>query len=101
MSDDIEDLAYADCDYTPAPRQYAKCDECGDTRALMHHCDLQAENRRLRGMIWWLASDLAADDQPEPSMPEVWVELAERSWQLGLRYEARPLRPAPEEAVNG
>jgi hypothetical protein len=49
---------------------------------------------KLRGMIWWLASDLAADDGDPNSTTETWVALAEEHWRLGLRCEARPLKPA-------
>lgn len=44
---------------------------------------------KLRGMIWWLASDLAADDGDDNSTSDTWVTLAEKHWQQGLRYETR------------
>lgn len=47
-------------DYPPMPRDYEQCRQCGETKALRHHCDLQTELKQLRGMVWWLATELAA-----------------------------------------
>lgn len=33
MNDD-----YDDYDYTPRPRNYAKCDKCSDDYVMRHHC---------------------------------------------------------------
>lgn len=66
------------------------CSEC----YICDHADLKIEMMKLRGMIWWLASDLAADDGDPNSTTETWVESAERHWRLGLRFESRPLAPS-------
>lgn len=47
------------------------------------------EMTQLRGMIWWLASELATDDVGQGGDPEMWVALAEKHWRLGLRSETR------------
>jgi hypothetical protein len=52
------------------------------------------EMAQMRGMIWWLASDLAADDGDPNSTTETWVALAEKHWRSGLRYETRFLKPS-------
>lgn len=62
----------------------------GVINALRRHRDTaEATNRQLLGVVWWLASELSADDD---SSTLTWVELAERHWRLGLRFEQRPLR---------
>lgn len=48
---------------------------------------------QLRGMIWWLASELATPDVGQGGQTESWIELAEKYWRLGLRFESRPLTP--------
>lgn len=56
---------------------------------------------QLRGMVWWLASEIAAEDVDEvgdhKSSAEDWVELAERHWRLGLRGETRPIKGVKSE----
>lgn len=81
-------------DLPPMPRNYEQCRQCGEDRTYRHQCDLQTEMMQLRGMIWWLASDLAADDGDPTSTSETWVKLAEEHWRLGLRYEVRAVKPA-------
>lgn len=85
---------WVDHDYPPRKREYEQCRQCGGDRTFQHNCDLLTEMMKLRGMIWWLASDLAADDGDPNSTTETWVALAEEHWRLGLRCEARPLKPA-------
>lgn len=85
---------WVDHDYMPLPRQYEQCRQCVEDRTLRHHCDLQTEIMKLRGMIWWLAAEIAADDGDPDSTPETLVALAEKYWQQGLRLETRPLKPS-------
>ena len=46
----------------------------------------------MRGMIWWLATELATDDIGKGGEAETWVALAEKHWELGPRSETRFLR---------
>jgi hypothetical protein len=50
MTEDWEHLAYTDHlgDYPPMPRNYTKCDKCGDDLTLAHHCQLLSEIAQLR-----------------------------------------------------
>lgn len=92
MSDGPE--VWVDYDHPPLSRNYEQCRQCGGDRSFQHHCDLLTEMMKLRGMIWWLASDLAADDGDPTSTSETWVALAEKHWRQGLRYAARLINPA-------
>ncbi|QRY51778.1 hypothetical protein [Mycolicibacterium septicum] len=47
------------------------------------------ESAKLRGMIWWLASELATDDVGKGGEAGTWVDLAEKYWRQGLRSETR------------
>lgn len=47
----------------------------------------------MRGMIWWLATELSTDDVGKGGETETWIELAEKHWALGLRFQTRPIAP--------
>lgn len=55
--------------------------------------DAMIEMARLRGMIWWLATELATDDVGKGGEAETWVGLAEKFWRQGLMSETRFLNP--------
>lgn len=52
------------------------------------------EIAQLNGMIWWLASDLAAEDGFGDGTAETWVALAEKHWRSGIRYQTRFISPS-------
>lgn len=87
MSDESE--AWVEYDYTPCPMEYEKCTGCGNDLVLGHYCALILEMTQLRGMIWWLATELSADSAGKDGDPDTWVTLAEKYWQQGLRSEMR------------
>lgn len=82
---------WVDHDYPSLPRDWEKCPKCGDDLALTHHCAIEAS--QLRGMIWWLATELATDDVGKGGEPDTWVALAEKHWRLGIRSETRLINP--------
>jgi hypothetical protein len=55
---------------------------------------------QLRGMIWWLATELSTDDVGKGGEAQTYVELAEKFWKLGLQYEERPLRASRGDTLG-